>query len=34
VHLEVAVDNDHALGLYTSLGFAPISTEDYYTLPL
>jgi ribosomal protein S18 acetylase RimI-like enzyme len=33
VHLEVAVDNDHALGLYTSLGFTPISTEDYYTLP-
>jgi ribosomal protein S18 acetylase RimI-like enzyme len=33
VHLEVAVDNDRALGLYTSLGFAPISTEDYYTLP-
>jgi ribosomal protein S18 acetylase RimI-like enzyme len=33
VHLEVAVDNDRALGLYTSLGFAPIATEDYYALP-
>jgi ribosomal protein S18 acetylase RimI-like enzyme len=33
VHLEVAVDNDRALGLYTSLGFTPISTEDYYSLP-
>jgi ribosomal protein S18 acetylase RimI-like enzyme len=34
VGLEVAVDNDHALGLYTSLGFAPVTTEDYYELPL
>jgi ribosomal protein S18 acetylase RimI-like enzyme len=34
VHLEVAVDNDRALGLYTSLGFAPIATEDYYSLPI
>lgn len=34
VHLEVAVDNDHALGLYTSLGFVPLTTEDYYALPL
>jgi ribosomal protein S18 acetylase RimI-like enzyme len=33
VALEVAVDNDHALGLYTSLGFAPVTTEDYYSLP-
>jgi ribosomal protein S18 acetylase RimI-like enzyme len=33
VHLEVAVDNDRALGLYTSLGFAPVATEDYYALP-
>jgi ribosomal protein S18 acetylase RimI-like enzyme len=32
VHLEVAVDNPRALGLYTSLGFAPIATEDYYAL--
>ena len=34
VGLEVAVDNDHALGLYTSLGFACVTTEDYYELPL
>ena len=34
VGLEVAVDNDHALGLYTSLGFARVTTEDYYELPL
>ena len=34
VGLEVAVDNDHALGLYTSLGFARATTEDYYELPL
>ena len=33
VHLEVAVDNDRALELYTSLGFAPVATEDYYALP-
>jgi ribosomal protein S18 acetylase RimI-like enzyme len=34
VGLEVEVDNDHALGLYTSLGFARATTEDYYELPL
>jgi ribosomal protein S18 acetylase RimI-like enzyme len=34
VGLEVAVDNDHALGLYLSLGFTPVSTEDYYELKL
>jgi ribosomal protein S18 acetylase RimI-like enzyme len=34
VSLEVAVENDHALGLYTSLGFEPVTTEDYYSLPL
>jgi ribosomal protein S18 acetylase RimI-like enzyme len=33
VHLEVAVDNDRALGLYTSLGFRPAATEDYYSVP-
>lgn len=32
VHLEVAVDNERALGLYTSLGFTPLATEDYYRL--
>jgi ribosomal protein S18 acetylase RimI-like enzyme len=30
VHLEVATDNDRALNLYTSLGFRPVTTEDYY----
>ncbi|MGH9066750.1 MAG: GNAT family N-acetyltransferase [Acidimicrobiales bacterium] len=34
VGLEVAVDNDRALGLYTSLGFCPVATEDYYSLAL
>lgn len=33
VTLEVAVDNDHALGLYTSVGFEQRATEDYYRLP-
>ena len=32
VRLEVAVDNERALNLYTSTGFAPVSTEDYYLL--
>lgn len=32
VALEVAVDNEHALGLYTSLGFVPVATEDYYPI--
>ncbi|MGI4893622.1 MAG: GNAT family N-acetyltransferase [Janthinobacterium lividum] len=34
VGLEVAVENERALGLYTSVGFEPVSTEDYYDLPL
>jgi ribosomal protein S18 acetylase RimI-like enzyme len=33
IHLEVATDNDRALRLYTSLGFRPVTTEDYYALP-
>jgi ribosomal protein S18 acetylase RimI-like enzyme len=32
VHLEVSVENDRALGLYTSLGFVHEATEDYYAL--
>jgi ribosomal protein S18 acetylase RimI-like enzyme len=32
VSLEVAVDNEHALGLYTSVGFVRRATEDYYAL--
>src|SRR5262249_47236645 len=34
ISLEVDVENDRALGLYTSVGFKPITTEDYYALPL
>lgn len=34
VSLEVDVGNDRALGLYTSVGFEPVTTEDYYALPL
>jgi len=30
--LEVAVENEHALGLYTSLGFTRVTTEDYYAV--
>jgi ribosomal protein S18 acetylase RimI-like enzyme len=33
VYLEVVTDNDRALNLYTSLGFRPVITEDYYALP-
>jgi ribosomal protein S18 acetylase RimI-like enzyme len=32
--LEVDVDNDRALGQYTSVGFTPVITEDYFALPL
>lgn len=34
VTLEVAADNEHALGLYTSVGFEPRATEDYFELLL
>lgn len=34
IGLEVAVENDRALGLYTSVGFKPVITEDYFALPL
>lgn len=34
VRLEVAVDNDRALALYTSVGFEPVTTEDYFSLPI
>lgn len=34
VALEVAVENERALGLYTSVGFEPVTTEDYYALPV
>ena len=34
LHLEVEVNNDRALGLYTSLGFTQTSTEDYFDIPL
>jgi ribosomal protein S18 acetylase RimI-like enzyme len=32
VDLEVEVDNDNALALYTSLGFEAVVTEDYWML--
>ncbi|GCE03888.1 GNAT family N-acetyltransferase [Dictyobacter aurantiacus] len=32
--LEVAVENEHALGLYTSCGFVQLSRYDYYRLPI
>jgi ribosomal protein S18 acetylase RimI-like enzyme len=34
VGLEVEVENDNALGLYLSLGFNQLSTEDYHELML
>jgi ribosomal protein S18 acetylase RimI-like enzyme len=34
LHLEVEVNNDRAIGLYTSLGFALTTTEDYFEIPL
>ena len=34
IGLEVDIGNDRALGLYTSVGFTPIITEDYYALPV
>ncbi len=34
IALDVAVDNDRALALYTSIGFIPVTTEDYFALPL
>jgi ribosomal protein S18 acetylase RimI-like enzyme len=33
IGLEVDVENDRALTLYTSVGFTPVTTEDYYALP-
>ena len=32
IGLEVSVENEHALGLYTSVGFERVTTEDYYEL--
>jgi len=34
VDLEVEVENDRALGLYTSVGFSLVATDDYYELIL
>lgn len=31
VHLEVETKNDHALGLYKSVGFKVVHAQDYYT---
>ncbi len=33
VHLEVETKNDHALGLYESVGFKKVHSQDYYRLP-
>ena len=32
VRLEVEVENDRALALYTGMGFEPVTTEDYFSL--
>ncbi|WP_372660980.1 GNAT family N-acetyltransferase [Cohnella sp.] len=34
VHLEVETKNDHALGLYESVGFKAVHAQDYYTYQL
>jgi ribosomal protein S18 acetylase RimI-like enzyme len=34
VTIEVEVDNDGALGLYTAVGFEPRATEDYFRVDL
>jgi ribosomal protein S18 acetylase RimI-like enzyme len=34
IGLEVDLENDRALGLYTSVGFTRIATEDYFALRL
>ncbi len=34
IGLEVATQNEGALGLYTSVGFTLVTTEDYYALPI
>jgi ribosomal protein S18 acetylase RimI-like enzyme len=34
VGLEVDLENDRALALYTSIGFTPVATEDYFSLPM
>ncbi|GAB6930964.1 GNAT family N-acetyltransferase [Paenibacillus sp. JCM 10914] len=33
VHLEVETKNEHALGLYKSVGFKVVHAQDYYTYP-
>jgi ribosomal protein S18 acetylase RimI-like enzyme len=34
IGLDVDVGNDRALGPYTSIGFTPVTTEDYFAVPL
>jgi ribosomal protein S18 acetylase RimI-like enzyme len=34
IELDVEVENERALNLYTAIGFTPVITEDYYSLPL
>ncbi|WP_415639930.1 GNAT family N-acetyltransferase [Paenibacillus lupini] len=31
LHLDVETKNDHALGLYESVGFKAVHAQDYYT---
>jgi ribosomal protein S18 acetylase RimI-like enzyme len=31
IHLEVETKNDHALGLYESVGFQAVHSQDYYS---
>jgi len=33
IRLEVEVENDRALNIYTDAGFEPVITEDYFALP-
>jgi ribosomal protein S18 acetylase RimI-like enzyme len=34
IELDVEVENERALTLYTTIGFTSVITEDYYSLPL
>jgi ribosomal protein S18 acetylase RimI-like enzyme len=34
IELEVEVENERALALYTTIGFTPVITEDYYSVPV
>jgi len=34
IGLEVTVENNRAVALYTSVGFVPVTTDDYSALPM